>query len=286
MPNCEHCCCQECAKNFFTLVIANRVIIIAFLILPDLFTQCSGNYILKFTKKIVTPNSPFFCRLWPTRTSARQFALFAGRCLNFYCKPQFWWYWGRLSVSSSSASSSSSLWRWYREPTNLANDDDAALVYYAKLDILLKPIIDQVNWTWSSTSSWSWSSTLPWSWSWSLWTRIGVLCVSTHFCQSWPFCVDQDTHDLFQRKLRDRTLMKVNSKIMIIAHLNIFPKLIYHAAIIKQVLEFQFYMIVDHLKICSGPKLQVVLQMPFWFPRRPKEQKVGMYTSLYTPSSS
>ena len=64
---------------------------------------------------------------------------------------------------------------------------------------------------------------------------------------------------------------------MIIAHLNIFPKLIYHAAIIKQVLEFQFYMIVDHLKICSGPKLQVVLQMPFWFPRRPKEQKVGMY---------
>ena len=31
-----------------------------------------------------------------------------------------------------------------REPTNLANDDDAALAYYAKLDILLKPIIDQV----------------------------------------------------------------------------------------------------------------------------------------------
>ena len=38
--------------------------------------------------------------------------------------------------------SSSSLSR--REPTNLANDDDAALAYYAKLDILLKPIIDQV----------------------------------------------------------------------------------------------------------------------------------------------
>merc|ERR1719209_1856423 len=81
MPNCEHCCCQECAKNFFTLVVTDQNI-----------------------SQAVCP----FCR----------------------------------------------------EPTNLANDDDAALAYYAKLDLLLKPIIDQ------------------------------------------------DTHDLFQRKLRDRTLMK------------------------------------------------------------------------------
>ena len=46
------------------------------------------------------------------------------------------------------------------EPSNLANDDDVALAYYAKLDIVLKNILDK------------------------------------------------DTHDLFQRKLRDRTLMK------------------------------------------------------------------------------
>ena len=47
-----------------------------------------------------------------------------------------------------------------REPKNLAEDDDLALDYYAKLDQILKDILDK------------------------------------------------DTHDLFQRKLRDRTLMK------------------------------------------------------------------------------
>ena len=47
-----------------------------------------------------------------------------------------------------------------REPSNLAEDDDLALDYYAKLDQILKDILDK------------------------------------------------DTHDLFQRKLRDRTLMK------------------------------------------------------------------------------
>jgi len=47
-----------------------------------------------------------------------------------------------------------------REPSNLADDDDVALDYYAKLDQILKDILDK------------------------------------------------DTHDLFQRKLRDRTLMK------------------------------------------------------------------------------
>ena len=47
-----------------------------------------------------------------------------------------------------------------QEPANLADDDDVALAYFAKLDIVLKNI------------------------------------------------VDKDTHDLFQRKLRDRTLMK------------------------------------------------------------------------------
>ena len=46
------------------------------------------------------------------------------------------------------------------EPKNLAEDDDLALDYYAKLDQILKDILDK------------------------------------------------DTHDLFQRKLRDRTLMK------------------------------------------------------------------------------
>merc|ERR1719347_1869281 len=47
-----------------------------------------------------------------------------------------------------------------REPANLADDDEVALDYYAKLDQILKDILDK------------------------------------------------DTHDLFQRKLRDRTLMK------------------------------------------------------------------------------
>ena len=47
-----------------------------------------------------------------------------------------------------------------REPSNLAEDDEVALDYYAKLDQILKDILDQ------------------------------------------------NTHDLFQRKLRDRTLMK------------------------------------------------------------------------------
>ena len=47
-----------------------------------------------------------------------------------------------------------------QEPTGLADDDDLAANYFAKLDVLLKPL------------------------------------------------VEQDVHDLFQRKLRDRTLMK------------------------------------------------------------------------------
>jgi E3 ubiquitin-protein ligase RNF31 len=47
-----------------------------------------------------------------------------------------------------------------QEPKGLNDDDDLATNYFAKLDVLLKPI------------------------------------------------VDQDVHDLFQRKLRDRTLMK------------------------------------------------------------------------------
>ena len=47
-----------------------------------------------------------------------------------------------------------------REPANLAEDDEVAFDYYAKLDQLLKDILEK------------------------------------------------DTHDLFQRKLRDRTLMK------------------------------------------------------------------------------
>ena len=46
------------------------------------------------------------------------------------------------------------------EPKGLADDDDLAANYFAKLDVILKPI------------------------------------------------VDQDVHDLFQRKIRDRTLMK------------------------------------------------------------------------------
>ena len=46
------------------------------------------------------------------------------------------------------------------EPKKLAEDDDLAANYFAKLDVLLKPLIEQ------------------------------------------------DVHDLFQRKLRDRTLMK------------------------------------------------------------------------------
>ena len=46
------------------------------------------------------------------------------------------------------------------EPKNLADDDDLAANYFAQLDVLLKPLIEQ------------------------------------------------DVHDLFQRKLRDRTLMK------------------------------------------------------------------------------
>lgn len=46
------------------------------------------------------------------------------------------------------------------EPKKLADDDDLAANYFAKLDVLLKPLIEQ------------------------------------------------DVHDLFQRKLRDRTLMK------------------------------------------------------------------------------
>ena len=46
------------------------------------------------------------------------------------------------------------------EPKGLADDDDLASNYFAKLDVILKPI------------------------------------------------VDQDVHDLFQRKIRDRTLMK------------------------------------------------------------------------------
>ena len=46
------------------------------------------------------------------------------------------------------------------EPKGLADDDDLAANYFAKLDVLIKPI------------------------------------------------VDQDVHDLFQRKIRDRTLMK------------------------------------------------------------------------------
>ena len=46
------------------------------------------------------------------------------------------------------------------EPKGLADDDDLAADYFAKLDVLIKPI------------------------------------------------VDQDVHDLFQRKIRDRTLMK------------------------------------------------------------------------------
>lgn len=81
LPSCDHCCCQECAKNFFTLVVSDQNI-----------------------SQAVCP----FCR----------------------------------------------------EPSNLADDDDAALTYYAKLDLLLKGILEQ------------------------------------------------DTYDLFQRKLRDRTLMK------------------------------------------------------------------------------
>ena len=47
-----------------------------------------------------------------------------------------------------------------QEPTGLADDDDLAANYFSKLDVLLKPL------------------------------------------------VEQDVHDLFQRKLRDRTLMK------------------------------------------------------------------------------
>ena len=46
------------------------------------------------------------------------------------------------------------------EPKGLADDDDLAANYFAKLDVIIKPI------------------------------------------------VDQDVHDLFQRKIRDRTLMK------------------------------------------------------------------------------
>ena len=46
------------------------------------------------------------------------------------------------------------------EPKGLPDDDDLAANYFAKLDVILKPI------------------------------------------------VDQDVHDLFQRKIRDRTLMK------------------------------------------------------------------------------
>ena len=47
-----------------------------------------------------------------------------------------------------------------QEPTGLADDDDLAANYFSKLDVLLKPL------------------------------------------------VEQDVYDLFQRKLRDRTLMK------------------------------------------------------------------------------
>ena len=47
-----------------------------------------------------------------------------------------------------------------QEPTGLAEDDDLAANYFSKLDVLLKPL------------------------------------------------VEQDVYDLFQRKLRDRTLMK------------------------------------------------------------------------------
>ena len=81
MTHCEHSCCKDCAKNFFTIVITDQNI-----------------------SQAVCP----FCR----------------------------------------------------EPANLADDDEVALDYYAKLDQILKDILDK------------------------------------------------DTHDLFQRKLRDRTLMK------------------------------------------------------------------------------
>lgn len=81
MVSCDHCCCRDCAKNFFSVVIMDQNI-----------------------SQAVCP----FCR----------------------------------------------------EPSNLAEDDDIALAYYARLDILLKDTLEK------------------------------------------------DTHDLFQRKLRDRTLMK------------------------------------------------------------------------------
>ena len=65
-----------------------------------------------------------------------------------------------FSIIITDRSISEAVCPFCQEPKNLAEDDELAADYFAKMDILLKSLIDQ------------------------------------------------DTHDLFQRKLRDRTLMK------------------------------------------------------------------------------
>ena len=89
-----------------------------------------------------------------------------------------------------------------REPSNLAEDDDLALDYYAKLDQILKDILDK------------------------------------------------DTHDLFQRKLRDRTLMKDPN--------------------------FKWCYKVGLLILLFARSYRNILSVSFWFPGRSKEQEAGV----------
>ena len=61
MPSCEHFCCQDCAKNFFTLVSRETFLFLCSRV-QCLFFFCNN----------------YSHRLSPTKTSVRQFVLFAG----------------------------------------------------------------------------------------------------------------------------------------------------------------------------------------------------------------